>query len=182
MRFWTNLLGYQAAWFVAVGFAARGLAWPGILACLGFAVITWWHSPLRRSDLRLVAVALACGLLMDGLLAGSGMLAYAAPLPALPAPAWIVALWVAFAMTLQHSLQWVLARPSIAVAFGVIGGPLAYSGAARGFDAVAFSMPLPATLVLGLGWGGAMALLVATARKYSQAVPQPIPATREVSA
>ena len=64
MRFWGNLLGYQAAWFIAVGFAARGLAWPGILACLGFAAITWWHSPLRRSDLRLVAVALACGLLI----------------------------------------------------------------------------------------------------------------------
>ena len=29
MRCWTNLIGYQAAWFVAVGFAARGLAWPG---------------------------------------------------------------------------------------------------------------------------------------------------------
>jgi len=37
MRFWLNLLGYQAAWFIAVGFAARGLAWPGMLACLGFA-------------------------------------------------------------------------------------------------------------------------------------------------
>jgi hypothetical protein len=182
MRFWSNLLGYQAAWFVAVGFAARGLAWPGIVACLGFAAITWWHSPLRRSDLRLVAVALACGLLMDGLLAGSGMLAYAAPLPALPAPAWIVALWVAFAMTLQHSLQWVLARPALAVAFGVIGGPLAYWGASRGFDAVVFSMPVPATLVLALGWGGAMALLAATARRCPQSLTVPAPATREVSA
>ena len=24
MRFWANLIGYQAAWFIAVGFAARG--------------------------------------------------------------------------------------------------------------------------------------------------------------
>ena len=164
MRFWINLLGYQAAWFVAVGFAARGLAWPGTVACLGFAALTWWQSPRRRSDLRLVAAALACGLLLDGALAATGWLAYAAPLPALPAPAWIVALWAAFAMTLQHSMQWLLARPLAAVLFGAMGGPLAYSGAARGFDAVVFNMPLQATLLLGFGWGFAMWLLVAIAR------------------
>ena len=66
MRFWANLLGYQAAWFIAVGFAARGVAWPGILACLGFAAVSWWISPMRRSDLKLVGAALACGLLLDG--------------------------------------------------------------------------------------------------------------------
>ena len=165
MRFWANLLGYQAAWLVAVGFAARGLAWPGIIACLGFAALTWWRSPLRRSDLRLVGTALVCGLLLDGTLASTGFLHYAAPLPALPAPAWIVALWVAFAMTLQHSLQWLLARPAAAFLFGVLGGPLAYWGASRGFDAVAFTMPVRATLLLAAGWGMAMSLLVVIARR-----------------
>jgi hypothetical protein len=168
VRFWANLLGYQAAWFVAVGFAGRGLAWPGMLACLGFAAAAWWRSPLRASDLRLVAVAMASGLLMDGALAASGWLRYGAPLPALPAPAWIVALWIAFAMTLQHSLQWVLARPWVATAFGAVGGPLAYWGAARGFDAVAFAAPVPATIALAVGWGVAMRALAELAR------PRPI--------
>jgi hypothetical protein len=170
MRFWSNLIGYQVAWFIAVGFAARGLAWPGIVACLGFAALSWWVSPVRRSDLRLVGAALACGLLLDGALAASGWLDYAAPLPALPAPAWIAALWVAFAMTLQHSLQWVLARPLAAVLFGAIGGPLAYWGASRGFDAVAFNMPVQATLALSLGWGIAMAVFVAIARFHTTSV------------
>lgn len=165
MRFWLNLTGYQAAWFVAVGFAARGLAWPGMLACLGFAAITWWQSPLKRSDLRLVATALLCGLLLDGALAATGWLRYAAPLPALPAPAWIVTLWVAFAMTLQHSLQWLIARPLAALLFGAIGGPFAYWGASRGFNAVVFSMPVHATLLLSVGWGVAMSLLVVVARR-----------------
>lgn len=171
MRFWANLLGYQAVWFVAVGFAARGLAWPGILACLGFAAISGWYSPLRRSDLWLVIGALCCGLLLDGTLAATGWLAYAAPLPALPAPAWIIAIWVAFAMTLQHSLQWVLSRPALAVAFGVIGGPLAYWSASRGFDAVVFTQPVQATATLAIGWGIAMGMLAAIARKCSSLVP-----------
>lgn len=180
MRFWANFLGYQAAWFVAVGFAARGLAWPGIVACLGFAAASWWYSPLRRSDLRLVIAALACGLLLDGTLAATGWLTYAAPQPAVPAPLWIVAIWVAFAMTLQHSLQWVLSRPVLAVAFGIIGGPLAYWGASRGFNAVVFSMPAQATLTLALGWGIAMAVLAAVVRKSSPVVPAP--SNQEVSA
>jgi hypothetical protein len=170
MRFWANLLGYQAAWFIAVGFAARGLAWPGILACLGFAAISWWVSPMRRSDLRLVGAALACGLLLDGVLAATGWLDYAAPLPALPGPAWIAALWVAFAMTLQHSLQWLLARPLAAVLFGGIGGPLAYWGASRSFDAVAFTAPVQATVTLALGWAIAMAVFVAIARSANLSV------------
>lgn len=170
MRFWGNLLGYQAAWFIAVGFAARGLAWPGILACLGFAAISWWISPMRRNDLKLVGAALACGLLLDGVLAATGWLDYAAPLPALPGPAWIATLWVAFAMTLQHSLQWLLARPLAAVLFGAIGGPLAYWGAARGFDAVAFTAPVQATVTLALGWAIAMAVFVAIARSANLSV------------
>lgn len=170
MRFWANLLGYQAAWFIAVGFAARGLAWPGILACLGFAAISWWISPMRRSDLRLVGAALACGLVLDGVLAATGWLDYAAPLPALPGPAWIATLWVAFAMTLQHSLQWLLVRPLAAVLFGAIGGPLAYWGASRGFDAVAFTVPTQATVTLALGWAIAMAVFVAIARSANLSV------------
>lgn len=170
MRFWANLLGYQAAWFIAVGFAARGLAWPGILACLGFAAISWWISPMRRSDLQLVGAALACGLLLDGVLAATGWLDYSAPLPALPGPAWIATLWVAFAMTLQHSLQWLLVRPLAAVLFGGIGGPLAYWGASRGFDAVAFTSPMQATVTLALGWAIAMAVFVAIARSANLSV------------
>ncbi len=170
MRFWANLLGYQAAWFIAVGFAARGLAWPGVLACLGFAAISWWISPMRRSDLKLVGAALACGLLLDGVLAATGWLDYAAPLPALPGPAWIATLWVAFAMTLQHSLQWLLVRPLAAVLFGAMGGPMAYWGASRGFDAVVFTAPVQATVTLALGWGIAMAAFVVIARSANLSV------------
>ena len=61
-------------------------------ACLGFAAISYWFSPLKRSDLRLVGTALLCGLLLDGALAATGWLRYAAPLPALPGPAWIATL------------------------------------------------------------------------------------------
>lgn len=167
MRFWANLIGYQAAWFVAVGFAARGLAWPGMVACLGFAAISYRFSPMKRSDLWLVGTALLCGLLLDGTLAATGWLRYAAPLPALPGPAWIATLWVAFAMTLQHSLQWLLARPIAALLFGAVGGPLAYWGASRGFHAVEFTMPVHATVLLSVGWGIAMSLLVFVARRTS---------------
>ena len=43
------------------------------------------------------------------------------------APYWMVALWGAFATTLNHSLRWLTRRPVFAALFGAVGGPIAYS-------------------------------------------------------
>ena len=164
MPIWLNFVGYQAAWLIAVAAAGRGMWWPGVLACAGFVLIAAWRSSDYRADLKLALAALVCGLLVDGTLAGSGALHYAAAEPGLPAPIWILAMWAAFAMTLRHSLRWLLPRAWLAALFGAIGGPLAYWGAARGFAAVEFVMPQAATAFLMVGWALALLLLVRLAR------------------
>lgn len=162
MSFWANLAGYQLAWLCAVAGAGRGLAWPGVTAGLLFAAAQLQASPRRALDLRLAAVALGCGLLLDGSLAAQGVVGYAAHAPGWPAPAWILGLWLAFALTLTHSLRAVAQRPWLAALLGAIGGPLAYLGAARGFDAVALApTALPG---LALGWALALAGLSLLAR------------------
>jgi len=167
MRFWANLVGYQLVWFGVVIFAALGLPWLSVSLAAVFALGQWQLSRQRVSDGRLLACAVALGIVLDGSLAGSGLLRYASPSPALLAPAWILALWAAFAMTLNHSMTFLRGRPAVAAAFGAVGGPLAYAGAARGFDAVAFADPAwPAVLALGIGWASAMALLAALAQRW----------------
>ena len=161
MAFWANLLGYQATWFAVVWSAGRGTPWIGMLACTAFVALQWSASRTRAADGRVLLVALACGLVVDGVAAAGGLLAYASPAPALPAPAWIVLLWGAFALTLNHSMAWFAARPRTSAAFAAVGGPLAYLGAARGFDAVAFPTPAwPALLWLALAWAIALPLLL----------------------
>ncbi|MFD0737776.1 DUF2878 domain-containing protein [Lysobacter koreensis] len=167
MRFWANAIGYQVVWFVAVVSAARGEPWTAAAVALVFVAAQWLASSQRDSDARLVVCALAIGMLFDGLLAASGWLRYASPAPALFAPAWILAVWAAFAMTLNHSLAFLRGHHRIAAVFGAVGGSLAYLAAARGFDAVSFVEPgWRALALLALGWAVAMPLLAALAQHW----------------
>ena len=161
MASWANLFGYQATWFAVAWSAGHGRAWIGMLACIAFIGVQWRCSHARRADARVVLAALACGLLVDGIAARTGLLAYASAFPALPAPAWIVLLWGAFAMTMNHSMAWFARQPWLAAVFAGIGGPLAYLGAARGFGAVAFVAPAwHGVLVLAVGWALGLPLLL----------------------
>lgn len=167
MASWANLLGYQAIWFVAVWSAGQGRPWIGMLACAVFIAWQWLVSAVRMADGRALLAALACGWVIEGVARIGGLLAHASPQPALPAPAWIVLLWGAFAMTLNHSMAWFATRPWVAAAFAAVGGPLAYLGAARGFAAVAFPQPTwPALAYLCVAWAIALPLLlwIASAR------------------
>lgn len=170
-----DLVGYQAVWFAAVIGAGRGTAWPGVLAATAFFALHLRHAPRHR--LRLGAAALAAGCIVDGSLASTGLIDYAAQGP-LPVPTWILALWVAFAMTLTASLDLLQRRPFVAASAGAIGAPLAYAGAAAGWQAVAFDAPAwPALCLLGAGWALALPLL---ARLAAQGAPEhasaPVPA------
>jgi hypothetical protein len=184
--FWANLFGYQAVWFAAVIGAGGGHWWPGVVAAALFAAAHLGLYPQNRAqrgaDLRLMAVAIVCGLLLDGALALSGLARYAAGTPALPsggAPLWILSMWAAFALTLRHSMAPLLQRSWVALALGAIGGPLAYLGAGRGWSAITFAEPQwQALIVLALGWGLAIPLLAALAARWSRtAGADPVPAT-----
>lgn len=162
-----NAVLFQCVWFVAVIGAGSGRAWPGVLAVAVFAAVTLRARETRARDLRLVALAAALGALLDSVFVASGLLRYAAPWPVEGlAPAWIVALWVNLALTLNHSLRWVRPHPAWAAAFGAAAAPLSYLGAARGWDAVAFAEPTWRTLCIVAGcWAAVMGVLVVTARR-----------------
>ncbi|GAC1458419.1 MAG: DUF2878 domain-containing protein [Steroidobacteraceae bacterium] len=173
MSIWFNLLGYQLAWFTSVVGAGHGLAWPSVLASGTFVLWQVRASVNPRNELRLLTVALALGVAVDGAFAISGWVRYATPAPALPAggaPVWILALWAAFAMTLNGSLRYLQERIGIALALGAIGGPLAYMGAAHGWQAVSFTAPeWRGLLLVACGWAMAVPLLAGLARRLRQA-------------
>lgn len=176
MKFWSNVVGYQIVWFSAVIGAGRGLWWPACAAAAAFMLLHFAFAHRshagRVADLKLMAVALAIGLLLDGGLAASGLAHYAADGVSLPpggAPLWLLAIWASFALTLRHSMTFLSGRPLVALLFGAIGGPLAYLGAARGWQAIAFDEPRwPALLALAVGWGIAMPLLAMLAARWSR--------------
>ncbi len=162
------LLAYQATWFVAVIGAGRGSWWPGVLAAALFALWRLAVSPARALELRLLLAALGIGLLLESVWVGSGLLDYAA-WPWAGPPAWILALWCAFALVVVPLLGYLHRRPWLAAVLGAVGGPLAYLGAASGWDALRFSEPRwHALLALGAGWALAMPALAALAARGLQ--------------
>ncbi|MDI1253407.1 DUF2878 domain-containing protein [Thermomonas sp.] len=168
MRFWANLVGYQLVWFVIVISASRGQPWLGIAASLVFIVLQTFTSTTRKSDMRALLATFICGFLLDGALVAVGWLHYASPLLSLPAPVWILALWMAFAMTLNHSMAFLRGKTVMAALLGGIGGPLAYLGAARGFNAVIFVAPAwHAIALLAIGWAIALAALAVLTQRWA---------------
>lgn len=185
MNFRANAIGYQIVWFSAVIGAGHGLWWPGVCAAAAFVLLHFAlcrQTPAERGiDLRLMSIALICGLIMDGGLARSGLAHYAAA-PALLSdgpPPWILSIWASFALTLRHSMTFLLGRPLFATLLGAIGGPIAYLGAARGWDAIVFAEPRwMAIVTLVIGWAIAIPLLTTLASRWSSGAiaPAAIPA------
>jgi hypothetical protein len=176
MTFWANLIGYQIVWFSAVIGAGRGFWWPGVIAAAIFVLL---HFALARqdrtgrtADFKLLMIAILIGASLDGTIATSEFARYAANQMTLTpdgAPLWILAMWASFALTLRHSMTFLLRRPMVALVFGAVGGPLAYLGASRGWQAIVFAEPRWMALsTLAVGWGLAMTLLTTLARRWSE--------------
>lgn len=164
-----NALAFQAVWFAFVAGAAHGWWWIGFAVLLPFAAWQLARSAWPRADVALVLVAGALGFACDSVFAWTGMLEYATPLPWRGvAPAWIVGLWVGFALTLNHSLAFLKRRPVVAAVLGAVAGPFAYWVADRAWHAVAIGEPAARTLVaLAVAWGVLTPLLLAIATKLA---------------
>ncbi|TPG09879.1 DUF2878 domain-containing protein [Rhodanobacter glycinis] len=177
MSFWLSLIGYQAVWFAAVIGAGHGAAWPGVLAMLVYALAQLALARNIRVDLGLMAAGLVLGFLLDGGMIRHGLASYTGgwPDPEL-APAWILALWITFALTFSQSLRHLQNHLWLAALLGLVGGPLAYLGAARGWQVVSFAEPAwRGLLVLAAGWALATPALAWLARRVSTSSRATVP-------
>lgn len=176
MKPWlANALVFQLAWLAAVGGAARGWWWCGPAAALMFALWQLPRSAAPRADAWLMACAGVVGFAVDSLWAFTGLVVFdePGPWPRL-APAWIVSLWVSFALTLNHSMAALKAHPWLAALLGAAGGPLAYGVAENAWGAIVLSVPAwQPLLALGIAWGVLTpALLALSTRLQSLAAPR----------
>ena len=176
MNLWINAILYQLTWLAAVGGAGHGWWWAGPAAALVFAAWQLATSSVRRADFILILLAAALGLAVDSLFAQSGLLRYSAAVPwNTLAPAWILSLWVGFALTLNHSLAYLKTHPLAAAVLGGVGGPLAYRAAASGFGALAFPAdPTTSLLTLTAVWALLVPALSLTARHLSAQEGRPL--------
>jgi hypothetical protein len=115
----------------------------------------------RKSDVVLIAAAMAVGTFVEAGFLHTGAFAYAAPgpVPALP-PVWLVLIWGAFATLLRVSLVWLAPRPLLGAVLGAIGGPLTYAAGAK-IGGMTIADPVWWNLgLVGLAWAIAFPLLM----------------------
>ena len=146
-----NFILFQLAWFACVAGAAYGMPWLGVSVTL---ITTGWHlyqSRRAKPEMLLMFAVLLLGASFDQIMLLSELVSYQQHgWSTSLVPVWIVALWLAFASTLNLSLAWLQGRYLIAVIFGASGGPLAYFGA-QNIGAV--TLPSSASYIaLSIGW------------------------------
>lgn len=156
------LLAFQIVWMVCAVGAANGHGAPGIAAAVVFtaAMLAYSREPAR--DALIVVSSGVTGAIVESALVLTGVVHFAAPWPMETlAPAWIVALWIAFGATLPSFSRILGAhRLKTATAIGAIAGPLSYLVGAR-LEALCFVGSTVATLVvLSIGWGAILAGLL----------------------
>jgi hypothetical protein len=159
-HWWLNLVGYQIVWFACVIGASQDLWWPGCLAAVLFVIATCLFGGKTDQDIKMISVCLPIGFILDSVLAYSNQLDYAQAWPSEHfAPIWILAMWVAFAATLNHSMKFLHNNVWLAAAFGFFGGPLAYIGAGRAFEVVSFQTSM-SIFWTALAWGIALPIII----------------------
>lgn len=166
-RFIINFLLYQGCWFSCVLGAAYATPWLGA-AVVAIAVAYHLFAATRPlTELRLLLCVTAIGGCWDSFLVSMGWLQYddGVFIQGI-APYWIIALWAAFATTLNISLAWFKQHLWLASLFGAIGGPMAYLAGEK-LGAVQFSDTTLALSMLAVGWTCLMPSMLLLSRHWS---------------
>lgn len=167
MRIISNGLLFQLGWFIAVLAAARGQALLATLAPLGVVSVHLLQVPDRAAALKLIAAAALMGFIGETILVAIGFSQFAAPLPlATVAPAWVVALWMAFATLPNLALRWFREHLALVAVLGAVFGPLTYHGGAQ-LGAGRVGEPFWLIMgAVGLMWAIAAPLLLWLAKRW----------------
>ncbi len=157
---------FQAAWPACVVGAAFNVAWTGWLVVGALAAWQLQASRRHRLDWRIIAVCLAVGLTLDTAWIRLGLLEYTMPWPSPNfAPAWIMLLWLALALVINHSMAVFKQRLLLVGVLGAVSSPLSYFAGSR-FGAVEWLAPAwQVVLATGLSWAVLLPALFWLARE-----------------
>ena len=152
-----NVVAYQCAWFACVLCAA---AQRPVLGLAVATAVVAWHlhtAPNPMRELQLVVMAIAVGAAFESLLSASGWVRMQ--------PLLMVAIWAAFATTLNVSLRALRPHYAWSAVLAAVGAPLAYYGGSR-LGALQWVNETSALLAIAIGWAVLMPLLMKSAQRF----------------
>jgi hypothetical protein len=122
-----NFLYFQVLWFGCILLGNVFLP----VALVIFLIHTK-ESAVGQNDLFIMLCCGVIGLIVDSILLNLNVFTFShGQVTTNIIPPWLVAIWIAFGMTLNHSLNYFQNRPALAFVAGAFGGPLSYLAGAK---------------------------------------------------
>jgi Protein of unknown function (DUF2878) len=156
----------QLGWFACVLSAAHDVPWMGVAATIVLLAMHLARVERPLQEFKLLVTVVAVGAIWESVPVATGLLVYpnGTVFPGV-APYWILALWALFAAQFNTTFGWLKQRMLLASVLGAIAGPMSFrAGAALG--AVRLVLPLPATILLAIGWAFLMPVLILLSRRW----------------
>jgi hypothetical protein len=160
-----NLVAYQCAWMACVIGAAQQRSALAMAVALAALLLHLATAALPARELALIIIAALVGTAFESVLLASGWVRMKGLLLGGSVPVLMVALWAAFATTLNVALRPLRERPLLCAALAAAGAPLAYYGGSR-LGALEWVSATPALLLISAGWALLLPLLMRAARHF----------------
>ncbi|WP_024931241.1 DUF2878 domain-containing protein [Methylophilus sp. OH31] len=162
-----NFVSFQLWWWACILSAKPGLGWAVLLLVIAACCVhLQWIESWRHALPLLITTLLGC--ILDQIAYTLGWLSFKHhhTWPAF-IPLWMIALWLAFSMTLNVSMRWLQGRIILAAILGGMFGPLAYLGAQqlKVIDLPSSSWSL---LWVTVEWAVVMPLLLWIRRRFNE--------------
>ncbi len=171
MNVFINAMLFNVVWIACVAGSARSLIWPAVLS-VGLLAAFQLHPKNRHpNDLRLVWISLLMGIFVDSIWIQLGWMDFTEKRPFIGlAPAWIVLLWVGFALTINHSLKWLMAHSALPALVGGIAAPITYFAGIKIGAVIYTESVLLVSIGLGVAWAISLTILVEVGKKSKHGV------------
>lgn len=149
-----NALAFQCAWWAIILFPG---VWTLVVLVVFFCQHFIWVSASFSRESLYILVVCSLGVAFDSVFFAAGLMTHAG---ANVMPLWMIGMWLIFAATLRHSLNWLAFYPKLAIVLGAVVGPLSYLAGTEFTDVnIAVSMWLWA-LITGVFWSVFLPLML----------------------
>lgn len=169
-----NFIGFQLLWWASVLSAKPQLSWAVlalvvVLACVHLHWIEGWKQTLPL----LMTTLIGCILDQFGYYMGWVNFEFHSVFTAY-IPLWMIALWLAFSMTVNVSMRWLQGKNALAVFLGAVFGPLAYVGAQQ-LQVVTLPFGALSLIWVAVEWALAMPMLLWVRQQFNHDVNMELP-------
>ncbi len=168
LNVFVNAMLFNAVWIACVAGSAKQLIWPSVLSVAVLALYQLHPKNRHPNDIKLVVLSIVLGIIVDTLWVQFGYMDFTEKRPfSSLAPAWIIILWVGFALTVNHSLKWLKANLFLPAITGAIAAPLTYFAGIK-IGAVEYTASVTEVSIgLAVAWAISLTILVEAGKHAS---------------